>query len=198
VVTVSTTPTVVEQTPVTPDPSTVAATDFASQGDAEFKAGNYDAAIKAWQHALVDDPQNGALVLLIGQALFAQGKYDEAAGAVQQGMQLLPEEHWNVVVAHYEELYGASGTYASQLRALEAAADKADGPALRFLLGYHYGYLGYPKEAVRELDKTLKLAPQDEVAAKLRSQFAAKLPPGSVPAAAPAPANPPVPAVPKS
>jgi hypothetical protein len=79
---------------------------------------------------------------------------------------------------------------------LETASDKAESPALRFLLGYHYGYLGYPKEAVAELDKTLKLVPQDEVAAKLRAQLAAKLPAGSV--QAPVPANPPIPAVPKS
>ena len=31
--------------------------------------------------------------------------------------------------------------------------------ALRFLLGWHYGYLGYPKQAVRELNKTVELAP---------------------------------------
>ena len=40
-------------------------------------------------------------------------------------------------------------------------------PALHLLLGYHFGYLGYPKEAVKELKKTLELSPKDEIAQKL-------------------------------
>ena len=55
---------------------------------------------------------------------------------------------------------------------LEKRRRVSDAPELRFLLGYHYGYLGYPKEAVRELDKALEMAPQDELARKLRAQFA--------------------------
>src|SRR5262249_22977970 len=74
--------------------------------------------------------------------------------------------------------------YTDQLRALEKARDtKQDDPALRFLLGWHYGYLGYPKHSVRELDKAIELAPKDEVSKKLREVMAAKL--GEAPAAAP-------------
>ena len=54
-------------------------------------------------------------------------------------------------------------------------------PALRFLLGYHYGFLGYPKQAVRELVKTLELAPSDAIAKNLRRVLAAKLPAESSP-----------------
>ncbi|HVC97470.1 MAG TPA: hypothetical protein VND64_27555, partial [Pirellulales bacterium] len=63
------------------------------------------------------------------------------------------------------------------LRALEAARTKQDSPALRFLLGYHYAYLGFPQQAVRELDKALKLNPQDELARQLRDSMKAKLGP---------------------
>ena len=81
--------------------------------------------------------------------------------------------------------YGNVQDYTGQLRALETASEKSASPALQFLLGYHYGYLGYPKEAVRELDKGLKLMPNDGIAKELRDEFAAKLaPPASV---APAP-----------
>ena len=73
------------------------------------------------------------------------------------------------------------------LRALETASEKSESPVLQFLLGYHYGYLGYPKEAVRELDKGLKLMPQDAIAQELRSVFNTQLAP-----ATPA-ANPPLP-----
>jgi hypothetical protein len=52
-----------------------------------------------------------------------------------------------------------------------------DSPGKRFLLGFHYGYLGYPKEAVRELDKAVELNPKDKLAAELRNVMAAKLGP---------------------
>ncbi len=47
-----------------------------------------------------------------------------------------------------------------------------DDPALRFLLGYHYGYLGYTKQAVQELDKALDLEPRALGSQKLRDLFA--------------------------
>src|SRR6185369_9122043 len=110
----------------------------------DFRAGKYKDAIHAWQHALVDDPRNGAYVMLLAQALFADGKYDSAAGALQQGTQMMPPENWGVVIANYKALYPNIGDYTTQLRALETArSDKPDSAALRFLLGWHYGYLGY-------------------------------------------------------
>jgi tetratricopeptide (TPR) repeat protein len=150
-------------------PATTASGQFAQQGELEFKARRYKAAIQSWRHALVDDPQNGVLVLMLGQALFADGQFDEAAGAVQQGLAMLPEDQWNVVVGNYKELYGRSGEYAAQLKALEKAAkQEADNPADLFLLGYHYGFLGYPTQAVTKLDQLIKLAPEDELAKRLR------------------------------
>ena len=68
----------------------------------------------------------------------------------------------------------------------KARKDKPDSPALRFLLGWHYGYLGYPVQAVKELDKAVELAPQDEVTKKLRDVMVAKLP--KTEGAAPTPA----------
>lgn len=150
--------------------------DFGASGEAEFKAGNYDKAVKMWRHAVLDDPKNGVLVMMLGQGLFASGKFDEAAGATQQGMLLLKEEDWGVVVTNYRELYAKIGDYTTQLRVLEKARkDKPEDPALRFLLGFHYGYLGFPNEATRELDKAITLAPQDELASRLKEVLDAKL-----------------------
>lgn len=179
------TTTVVEDSSVATAP---APTDFAAQAEAEFKAGQYEAAAKSWRHALVDDPENSILLLLLSQAQFATGTFDEAAGAAQHALQRLPKENRNVVVANFRELYGNAEDYTTQLRALEDASEKTASPALQFLLGYHYGYLGYAKEAVRELDKGLKLMPQDAVAKELRDEFAAKL--GMPPAANPPVLNP--------
>ena len=111
-------------------------------------------------------------MMLIAQALFATGEYDEAAGAVQLGMQMLPVEKWGTVVEHYRELYSKIGDYTTQLRTLEKVRnEKPEEPALRFLLGYHYGFLGYPKDGLKQLDKCVELAPQDELAQKLQERM---------------------------
>src|SRR5262249_38823442 len=75
------------------------------------------------------------------------------------------------------DLYGKGEDYTTQLRALEKTArEKPEEPALRFLLGYHYGFLGYPAEAVKQLQKCVSLAPQDETALKTLRMFEDKLP----------------------
>lgn len=163
-------------------------TGFAQQGEAAFKSGDYNGAVYAWKHAIVDDPQNPVVLMMIGQALFATGKYNEAAGATQAAMQALPKDQWDVVVKNYRELYGNGQDYTDQLRALEKAVkDKPDDPAQRFLLGFHYAYLGYPQQAVEQLDKALRIAPRDEAAKQLRTEMQNKLPKPITPPAPPAP-----------
>lgn len=168
------------------------AAEYAQIGETAFKARDYKNAVRAWRHGLIDDPENGVLVLMLAQALFATEQYNEAAGATQFGMTLVPKEKWETVVKNYRELYGKVDDYTNQLRTLEKAArDKQEDPAMRFLLGYHYGFLGFPKEAVAQLEKCVALAPQDETAQKLLELFADKLPKKEEP---PAPAKPPTPA----
>lgn len=161
---------------------------FAEQGEQEFKEGNYDKAAMAWRHAIVEDPKNGVLLMMLSQALFASGKFDEAAGAAQQGLMLLPQESWGVVPQNFKDLYGNAGDYSQQLKVLEAARKaKPEDPGLRFLLGYHYGFLGYPREAIEELDRGLKLVPQDQLAEKLREEFGKKLLPANAASESPSP-----------
>jgi tetratricopeptide (TPR) repeat protein len=150
--------------------------EFATQGEEDFRNGKYAEAIHAWKHALVDDPTNGAYVLLLAQALFQTGKFEEAAGATQQAAQMLPADKWGVVSGNYRQLYSNIQDYTDKLRVLEKARDeKPNEPAFHFLLGWHYGYLGYPKQAIPELNKAIELAPKDEIAIKVRDAMAAKL-----------------------
>ncbi len=150
------------------------AADWVAAGEQAFKEGKYQDAAANWQHAMVDNPGDAAVVLLMAQGLFALGRYPDAAGAVQMAMQLLPESEWGNVVKKHAELYADPSQYTAQLKELEKARDaKPDDPALRFLLGYHYGYLGQTEQALRELDKASELQPQDLGAKKLRELLAA-------------------------
>ena len=75
------------------------------------------------------------------------------------------------------ELYGSYQNYTTQLRALESAArTKPDDLGLRFLLGYHYAYLGYPQQAVDQLDRVVRAVPADDVAKQMLAEMQGKLP----------------------
>ena len=164
---------------------------FADKGEQDFKGGNYKGAVYSWKHALVDDPENGVLVLMFSQALLATGEYAQSAGAVQQGVQLLPSDQWGVVIENFRELYGKAGDYSEQIKSLEKAMkEKPEDPALRFLAGYHYLYLGYPKQAIDQFDRVLKAAPRDQIAKKLREAATAKLKEAEAKASTDAPPKP--------
>ena len=120
--------------------------------------------------------------MLLGHALFASGQFDEAAGATQAAMHVLPKDQWGVVVTNFRELYGNTLDYTTQLRALETAvAEKPTNAALRFLAGFHYAYLGHPQLAIDQLDKGLKVEPRDEMAKQLRDELQSRLPKPAAP-----------------
>ena len=149
---------------------------FARQAEQDFLAGWYAAAERDLKLALVDDPRNARLTVLLAQGFFQQGKYVEAAGAVQQALGSVPECRWDAVACGMVRLYRKPQDYTDALRALEKERDsKPDEPALRLLLGYQYTFLGHAREAVRELDVLRKLAPDDAVGKKLRDFAAAKM-----------------------
>ena len=164
--------------PKSPSPGDLeSSAQFAAAGESSFKSRDYKSAARSWRHALVDDADNGVLMLMMGQALFANGQFDESAGVTQLALQTLPHEKWEVVVKNFRDLYGKVDDYTNQLKALEKTAkEKPEEPALRFLLGYHYGFLGYSGEAVKQLEKCVAAAPQDESAQKLLDLFSGKLP----------------------
>ncbi len=151
------------------------ATQFAQQAEAAFKARDYDTATRAWRHAIIDDPDNGELMLQLAQALFATGHYTEAAGAMQQALAVLAPEKWAAEANSNLNLYTDSQDYRDELSALEDAARKnPNDPALRLLLGFLYGYSSRPGDASRELDKLLELAPRDQIGRRLHDLFAEK------------------------
>jgi tetratricopeptide (TPR) repeat protein len=149
---------------------------FARQAEEAFRARDYKTATRAWRHAIVDDPNNGALLLRLAQALLAAGEYDEAAGATQQALMLLPEEKWQPELSNATKLYANPQDYKDQLKGLERAVkENPDNPALRFELGFQYGFSGRRAEALRELDKLLQIAPQDQLGRRLKDLLAGKI-----------------------
>ena len=128
-------------------------------------AGKYADAVKALRHAVVDDPTNGPLLALTGEALWANGNYNEAAGAIQQSLLATPETDWVGVSSRAARLIPAEA-----VGNLARAIGDKESPELRFLAGYQSFGAGKFDEAAAHLDLLLKKAPDDAVAKKLRDQ----------------------------
>jgi len=142
-----------------------------------FRAGNYDEAVRWANHAAIERPRDGRLFLFVSQALFAIEQYGPAAGAVQQGLALSDPEEWGYVVKNFRSFYGNGNDYTTQLRALEKfVSEKPDAAYGRVLLGYHYGFLGYPDDARKQLDVAVKLDSRDELAVRLLERFGGETP----------------------
>lgn len=98
--------------PPTPPDGIVETTEpsFVEQGENNFKSANYAAAVRSWQHALVDSPDNGGVLLLLGQAYFALGRFDDEFLVTQRALQHLPADKWGEVIKNYSELYRGNST----------------------------------------------------------------------------------------
>lgn len=158
-------PTQAEKPAAVEKPAVEGDVDFAARGQEQFLAGKYADAVKTLKHAVLDDPKNGPLLALTGEALWAAGNFNEAAGALQQSLLATPEADWTGVAHRAARL-----TPVDSVTALGNALAKEEQPGLRFLAAYQsFGAAKY-EEAIAHLDIVLKKAPDDQVAKKLREQ----------------------------
>jgi hypothetical protein len=143
--------------------------DWYGQGRVEFFRQSYGEAARVWRRAVEREPKDGNLRAQLALALFQAGAYADAADSVRRALPLLPQEKWPTVIVNREPLYREPDDYANRLRDLEEASHKkSDDVALHLLLGYHYAFLGRQRDALRELNRALQLAPGDLVAKQLR------------------------------
>ena len=157
------------------NPPTSIGTDYVALGESDFRAGKYDQAIGAFRHALVDEPNNAGLMMLIAQSLFQAGKWTQAAAATELAMGALPEDKWGTVVQNYTQLYGDVGDYTSQLKALEAAVKgKAGRPGVAVPARISVRILELSAASRAELDKAVELEGRDPAARRLHDLFAAQ------------------------
>lgn len=158
-------------TPV-PTPMAVA---FAAQAEQFARAGKFDEAARAFRHAMVDEPQNGTLAVRASQVLTAAGKYDEAAGAAQQGYASIDPKDWLAEAKNSANLFGdpqvATAVYEALLK---ASADAKAGPGVKFLAGIAAAGRGDFARAASDFDAVTKLVPQDELAAQWKTGVTAK------------------------
>jgi len=122
-------------------------------------------------HALVEMPRDGKLLLFAAQTLFAVGDYRSAAAVIHQAASQLDPQQWGYVVENYKQFYRGRAFVDQMDRLNEYLTKNPDADYAHFLRGYQHGFLGNQKSALRDLNRTVELESRDQLAAQLITRF---------------------------
>ncbi len=177
--------------PETSDPSQPtdeqqAALDAFDRAREEFLAGNYDAALSLANQASAVFPDDATVHEFRSLALFALGKYREAAAGLYAVLSAGPGWDWTTM----SSLYPDQDVYTEQLRKLEQyQKDNPQSAEASFVLGYQYLTCGYSDAAAKQFKHSLELNPKDRVARILLAGIEPESGPDQPTFAAPLPAG---------
>ena len=144
-----------------PPPTAITTFDEARQA---FHNGNYQLALRQADEALKEMPQDAAVHEFRALALFALGKYKEAATTLYAVLSVGPGWDWTTMSGLYPDV----ATYTNQLRKLENYRKvHPDDAAARLVLAYHYLTASNQDAAETELRKLVQLTPKDPLAIQL-------------------------------
>lgn len=161
-----------------PPGSTVSAQGLTYQRRAEsaFRGGRFDEALRLANHALVEMPRNGNLLLFVSQSLFATGDYRGAAAAIHQASTMLDKADWGYVVKNWRDYYRGSAYREAMDKLNTYVKENPDVAYARFLRAYHFGFLGQEEFARKEMTKAIELEGRDQLAIELLTRFGGEPP----------------------
>jgi tetratricopeptide (TPR) repeat protein len=146
------------------DPKTTAAMQKFTSAQQSFKNGDYAAALSDVDAAIENVPNDAVLHEFRALALFAQGKYQEAAATIYAVLSVGPGWNWETL----RSLYPNTETYTQQLRALETyQKQNHDAGYASFLLAYQYMVTNHPEAAIKQLENVVRTTPNDELSKQL-------------------------------
>ena len=131
---------------------------------AKFKAGDYGGALAGFDAALKRSPKDSVIHEVRALALFALGRYAEAAATLNAVLAAAPGMDWTTV----SSIYGSVDAYTGHLRKLEQFCEAhPDDAGAHFVLAYHYLVGGHADSAVEALEVVVAEQPSDVVAKRL-------------------------------
>ncbi len=135
-----------------------------------FMQGDYKTALAQVDQAIAQAPNVTVLHEFRGLALFALGRYKEAASADYAVLSTGPGWDWTTLSA----LYPNVDVYTAQLRALEQYAESHPHRSdAKFLLAESYLTCGYTDAAAAQLKEVVQLDPKDQLSAQLLNSISA-------------------------
>jgi len=115
----------------------------------DMQAGTYATALQSLDRAVKESPGDSVIHELRAVALFALGRYTEAAAALNAVLATAPGMDWTTLSSLYTDV----GRYTGQLRRLEDfCRSHGDDAAAHFVLAYHYLVAGHPEQAADMLE----------------------------------------------
>lgn len=122
------------------------------EGVKAFGEADYETALEKFASAREISPEDTVLPFAYAQTLFAEGRYDEAAGTLRVILANAKPEKEGVF--YPRGLYSSDDILIDQINVLkEQAAKNSTNPDLQLLLGYHLIGVGELDEAVEPLQK---------------------------------------------
>jgi tetratricopeptide (TPR) repeat protein len=134
------------------------------QAVAQFRAGEYQAALATVDQAIQQNPSDHVMHEFRALTLFAMGDFKNAAATIHPVLAVGPGWDW----ATLSNLYDNIDVYTAQLRRLESAVTSNPNQAdNQFLLAYHYTTAGHSEAAAKRLAEVVRISPNDRLAADL-------------------------------
>ncbi|MEM9016134.1 MAG: tetratricopeptide repeat protein [Verrucomicrobiota bacterium] len=138
-----------------------------------FKRRDYPGSLEAADEAISYEPGDPSLHEFRALALFALGRFGDAAGVLNPVLASGPGWDWTTMIG----FYSSSDSYTDQLRRLETYTEENPySPDPHFLLGYHYLVAGYLPESLWMFEQVVDLEPNDVVAQQLRDLVDSSIP----------------------
>lgn len=150
-------------------------------GDLLLREGDYEGAAAAYRKVVEAEPDNSVAKFALADALFALGRYHEAAYMARKG--LTQDPGWLDAEVDKARLFKDLAEFDRLLGMLQASASaSAYDNAIWFLLGYQLFYAGRLDEARSALGTCLSLLPGDAIAALMVEKIDAKKASAAAPA----------------
>jgi tetratricopeptide (TPR) repeat protein len=135
------------------NPLSIATQRYLELGDRAFREGRYTDAVQFYAKAVEFAPDQGALYLVLSDALFASGDYHYAAYAIRRALELDPSLVDTRVDKH--AFYASPEQFDEHLRALERYTfEHPDDRDARLVLALNYLFGARAGDAVRILTNT--------------------------------------------
>ena len=135
-------------------------------GDRAFREGCYTDAVQFYAKAVEFAPDEGALYLVLADALFAAGDYHYGAYAIRRALEL--DASLVDVEIDKRSFYPDPAAFDRQLAELEGPmAENPEDRDARLVLALNYLFGGRAKDAVRELEIPTAGLAEDPAAARI-------------------------------
>ncbi len=155
--------------PAPASPESEAGLKLFDSGLAQFKAGDYQAALQKLDAALAKLPGDPVVHEVRALTLFALGDYQSAAAALNSFLSSAPGMDWTTM----SSLYGNADDYQAQLRKLEQfCKSNGNDASAYFVLAYHYLAIGSKDAAINALQVVVRNQPKDYTAKRMLDALA--------------------------